>query len=118
MPARRDSLRKLSTRQRIHAAIGPAASWYAGPDFDRLELEALRERWRRWDTAHGLDWRARHGILEIRGDRLRLEAGERPNPGAGVPDPPGLLEPDPAAVVGLRIGLSPAAKLRARGEAP
>ena len=92
MPARRGSLRKLTPRQRIHAAIGPAASWYAGPDFDAVELAALRERWRRWNAAHGLDWRARHGILEIRGDRLRLEAGERPNSRARVPDPPGLAE--------------------------
>jgi hypothetical protein len=88
MAPRRKSLnRRLTTAEKMLAMIGPSPAALVRSGVSPKRAQAAEREWERWNERYGFSWRATVGIA-TNGDRERLAAGERPEPGA--PSPPGL----------------------------
>jgi hypothetical protein len=80
--------RKLTTAERMVAAIGPNPAQLMRAGLSQKKAEALEREWLAWDRAFGFAWRTLAGIATIQ-DRERLDVGEEPDDHE-PPEPPGL----------------------------
>jgi hypothetical protein len=80
--------RKLTTAQRMTAAIGPNPAQLVRAGLTPRNAAALEREWLAWDRAYGFAFRVAAGIPTM-ADRARLDAGERPADDEPA-DPPGF----------------------------